>query len=91
MFPFIPASNPFINAAQCTVASQSRVIRENVIGAPLAAVGGANVLPSAVSNAAGPTASKKGGCCPCCDHGHPPRLYLRTDFETGKKIKRTCL
>lgn len=72
MFPFIPASNPFINSEQCNVASQSRVIRENIIGAPLAAVGGANVLPPAVNNAAGSAASKKGGCCPCCDHGHHP-------------------
>jgi len=71
MFPFIPASNPFINAAQCNVASQSRVIRENVIGAPLAAVGGTDVLPSAVNHAAGAAASRS-GCCPCCDHGQHP-------------------
>ncbi|RJX38594.1 hypothetical protein D3P09_13635 [Paenibacillus pinisoli] len=71
MFPFIPASNPFINAAQCNVASQSRVIRENVIGAPLVAVGGTDVLPSAVNHAAGAAASRS-GCCPCCDHGQHP-------------------
>lgn len=70
MFPFIPSSNPFINAAQCSVASQSRVIRENVGAVPVA-MGGANAFPSVANNAAGST-SKKGGCCPCCDQGHHP-------------------
>jgi hypothetical protein len=29
MFPFVPALNPYINSAQCTVARQNRIILEN--------------------------------------------------------------
>ncbi|MEH6995610.1 hypothetical protein V7075_23415 [Neobacillus drentensis] len=29
MFPFVPAMNPYINGAQCTVARQNRIILEN--------------------------------------------------------------
>lgn len=29
MFPFVPAMNPYLNAAQCTVARQNRIILEN--------------------------------------------------------------
>ncbi|MFP7296765.1 hypothetical protein [Neobacillus niacini] len=29
MFPFVPAMNPYINGAQCAVASQNRIILEN--------------------------------------------------------------
>ena len=33
MFPFIPASNPFINGTQCTVARQSRVVLNDPVSA----------------------------------------------------------
>ncbi|REK71627.1 hypothetical protein [Paenibacillus paeoniae] len=73
MFPFIPASNPFINAAQCNVASQSRVIRENVGATPVLAMAGADAFSSITNNAAAAgSSSKKGGCCSCCDHDHHP-------------------
>jgi len=95
MFPFIPASNPFINAAQCNVASQSRVIRENVVAAPMAAAG-ANAFPAAANNAAGSLAASKDGCCPCCDHGqHPgficvpiPKRVRKLNEDVFKQLRK---
>jgi hypothetical protein len=39
MFPFVPAMNPYINSAQCTVARQNRIILENAQFTGVAAQG----------------------------------------------------
>ncbi|MBH5316273.1 hypothetical protein I6N90_00435 [Paenibacillus sp. GSMTC-2017] len=76
MFPFIPASNPFINAAQCNVASQSRVIIENAGANPVMATADANAFSSIVGNGSSSSSEKGDSCCQCCDHGEHDGCFI---------------
>lgn len=69
MYPFIPSSEPLINAAQCNVASQSRVIRENAGASAPIAMAGANALASSAGQAAATSKRKGDACCQSCAEG----------------------
>lgn len=76
MYPFIPSSNPFINAAQCNVASQSRVIRENAGASPAMAMAGANAFDVFADNVSSPSSRQDKSCCPCCKKGKHDCGYI---------------
>ncbi|MHA6482839.1 hypothetical protein ACX1C1_13155 [Paenibacillus sp. strain BS8-2] len=98
MFPFVPASEPFLNNAQCNVASQSRVLLENVVAAPVA-MAGAGALSS--FEAAGAVAaleqSYDSDCC-CCKkkdkhhHGYIcapiPKKVQKLNAHVWKLLKK---
>ncbi|MFD0590418.1 hypothetical protein ACFQZE_20730 [Paenibacillus sp. GCM10027627] len=98
MFPFVPASNPFINAAQCGVASQSRVIIENNPVAPVLAQAGAGALALSGRNGAASSSSKKHSCCSCCEIDDPcdggyicvpiPKRVRKLNARIAKEVKK---
>lgn len=98
MYPFIPASMPYINAQQCNQANQSRVILENAVGANTLmgaqnALTGAGGLAAAgfSGNAASAVAAASSGCS-CCSpagrHGHAAYYCVPIPKQVRKLNKR---
>ena len=79
MFSSTPSQSPLINQAQCNVASQSRVILENVqmnnaMGGGLAA---SNIAAGGAAGGNATNAMPSIGSCSCCSHHHPESKEVR--------------